>query len=98
LSWLGTGWLQEPGKGENNMATQHKSGQERNFRILVQCPATGKRVLGDKLTHFAVPGAKAAWWNCPQCKSWHVSVYLEEKETGNEVVGTKVKSLNFSPV
>ena len=80
------------------MTTEQVSGQKRNFRILVQCPATGEQVLGDRLTHFAVPGAKAAWWYCPQCEGWHVLVYLEEKETSDELFAPKVKPLNFSPI
>lgn len=82
------------------MPTQQILGQKQNFRLLVQCPATGEQVLGDKLTHFSVPGAKAAWWYCPQCDGWHVLVHLEEKQAnGNgELNSSKAQILNLSPV
>ena len=81
------------------MTTQQDSGQKQNFQLLVQCPATGEQVLGDKLTHFSVPGAKAAWWYCPQCDGWHVLVYLEDKQTNGDLTGSKLQSLiNLNPV
>jgi hypothetical protein len=80
------------------MTIQQISGRKQNFRILVECPATGEQVLGDKLTHFSVPGAKAAWWYCPQCDGWHVLVHLEAKEANGELNSTKAQTLNLSSV
>jgi hypothetical protein len=80
------------------MATQEMSVQKQNFRILVQCPATGEQVLGDKLTHFSLPGAKAAWWYCPKCEGWHALVYLEGKKVNGELNSAKTQLLNLNPV
>ena len=80
------------------MTAQQVSGQKQNFRLLVECPATGEQVWGDKLTHFSVPGAKAAWWYCPQCEGWHVLVHLEEKKANGELINNStVQTLNLSP-
>jgi hypothetical protein len=80
------------------MSAQEISGQKQNFRILIHCPATGEQVLGDKLTHFSVPGAKAAWWYCPQCDGWHVLVHLEEKQLNGVLNNAKVQTLNLGSV
>lgn len=80
------------------MTAEQLSEQKQNFRLLVQCPATGEQVLGDKLTHFSVPGAKAAWWYCPQCDGWHVLVHLEDKPANGELNNSNVQRLNLSSV
>jgi hypothetical protein len=80
------------------MTVQQTSGQKQNFRLLVECPATGKQVLGDKLTHFSVPGAKAAWWYCPQCNGWHLLVHIEDKQANGELINSTAQALNLNPV
>ena len=80
------------------MTTRKMSEQKQNFRILVQCPAIGEQVLGDKLTHFSLPGTKAAWWYCPKFEGWHALVYLEEKKVNGELNSAKTQLLSLNPV
>jgi hypothetical protein len=80
------------------MTDKLTSGQTRNFRILAHCPATGEQVWGDKLTHFSVPGAKAAWWYCSECEGWHILVYMENGESVEDSRGGTFSQVNLRPV
>ncbi len=74
--------------------TAKKVNGSTDFRILAHCPATGEQVLGDRLTHFAVPGAKAAWWYCPKCEGWHVLIHMEQKNHLGEFYPSANLNLN----
>ena len=56
----------------------------QNFQMLVHCPTTGERVLGEYVTHFVIQGRKGVWWRCPACEGWHVELYEVEKEMSEE--------------
>jgi hypothetical protein len=55
-----------------------------DFQVLIHCPATGERVLGNNLIHFSILDRKGVWWFCPACRGWHVLIYGEDKEISLE--------------
>jgi len=73
------------------------SGQKQDFQLLIHCPASGEQVMGNNLLHFSMPGAKGAWWYCPVCQSWHVLVYVDDKEE-QEIHNKKINQLCLQPV
>lgn len=48
--------------------------------VWICCPKTGEEVVSYLEDPFDMFGSPAAWWECPACGSWHISMIDELKD------------------
>lgn len=52
-------------------------------KIVTRCPVTGKMTIATCFRNFSLPDYRIVWWQCPDCRGWHV---LETDTQKNHVL------------
>lgn len=56
--------------------------------LWICCPKTGEEVVSYLTDPFDMFGSPAAWWECPACGGWHISMIDELKDLCEQMANT----------
>ncbi len=60
--------------------------------VWICCPKIGEEVVSCLEDPFDMFGSPAAWWECPACGSWHISMLDELKDLHEQMARSKMIS------
>ena len=47
--------------------------------LLLTCPVNGKTVKANEWKHVLLNTKTAMWWQCQECKGWHITLPKENR-------------------